>query len=265
MAKQQQAQTQIKDAEAIQQAEPQLAAANTNCGEHADQRRDGDPGGGAEPANAQKEAAAQIAAAQAGTVSQFAKDMALLTPAGRALVNELLSMKSAWTGAAEHGPTAILPGVTTFLQGVKAMMPEINTAVGQFGKQISDGFTAIGNAMKTSQVQQIFQGLVANGLEFNQTVIPAIAGIATALAKVGSQSGAVTGISNLIAGLAKGLTAMVTALGQFIPGLNTFLSTVGVLFEAAGNPSGPSSGSWRPDSRPCSRPCSRSSSSWGRS
>ena len=196
MAKQQQAQTQIKDAEAVQQAEAQLTAAKTTAANT--QIKDAMAIQSAETnlANAQKEAQAEIAAAQASTVSQFAKDMAQLTPAGRAFVNELLSMKSAWQELQSTAQTAILPGLTTFLTGVKAMMPEINTAVGQFGKQIGDAFAAAGNAMKTSQVQQIFQGLVANGLQFNQTVIPAVAGLVGALAKVGAQSGAVTGLAN---------------------------------------------------------------------
>jgi phage-related protein len=165
---------------------------------------------------------------------QFAADMARLTPAGRAFVDQILAMKGAFKQLEAVAQNTILPGFTVFLHGIQYLMPTITAGVGKMGAAISNAFGQFGKMMQTPAFAKTLQGLIANGVQFANTVLPAFAGFIQELAKAGAQNGAVSGLANLLAGLGVGLTNIVKAIEPFEGALSSVFSTLGAALRPVG-------------------------------
>lgn len=192
-------------------------------------------------ANTYKEQQLQAAATASTSnqaANQFAKDMARLTPAGRAFVDELLGMRGALRGLEADAQNAILPGMTIFLQGVKSVLPEIRAGVSGMGRAMGDAFGAFGKVMQTPAFASGLQGLIRNGIRFADIVLPAFAQFIGELGKLGSKGSAVTGLANLLAGLAHGLTGIATGLAPYTKQISQFLTAAGNIIAAIGPPLG---------------------------
>jgi hypothetical protein len=166
--------------------------------------------------------------------NQFARDMARLTPAGRQMVNLILSMSGGLRTLEGIAQTAVAPGMVQFLKGVKDLLPDVEYGVKLMGQSISTAFGQFGKEMQTPWFQGIFKNLLREGNQFVNTVLPAFGQFVQELAIVGSKSGAVTGLANLLAGLAHGLTSLVAATGPFVSGLSSSLSSIGKLLAPIG-------------------------------
>lgn len=166
--------------------------------------------------------------------NQFLKDMSKLTPAGRAFVEQVLGMAGGFRQLEAVAQNTVLPGFTVFLQGVQSLMPEITSGVGQMGTAISNAFAAFGQLMQTPDFANALQGLITNGVQFANVVLPAFSQFVQELGWIGGQQGAVSGLSNLLAGIAHGLTGMAQELAQYMPQINDFLSAAGAIFAQIG-------------------------------
>ncbi|WP_042400218.1 transglycosylase SLT domain-containing protein [Streptacidiphilus carbonis] len=222
--------TELNNASQVKQAQMQLSAAQEQA---AFQRRmDARTVAIAEQnvSNTIKEQQLQWAATMS-TENQaallFQKDMSRLTPAARAVVEQILSMRTAFHAMAGVAQNAIAPGVSLMLTGLMAGMPKLTQGVGQVGNVISGVFAKVGRSLQSASGAKVLDGLVANGVRFAQIVVPALTGFVGALAKVGSQKGAVDGLANLIGGLAGGLTNVVTAVAPFTSSLSLLGTVLG--------------------------------------
>jgi hypothetical protein len=211
--------TQLNNATQVKQAQMQVADAQQNL------------------TNTIKEQQLQWAATESTAnqaANQFAKYMANLTPAGRAFVNQVLGMRTAFKGLEGDAQTATLPGFTKFLQGVNILAPEIGTGVTRMGGAISQAFARMGTEMKTPQAVTVLNGLIDNGMEFADTVLPAIGRAFGAVFDLGSSKGAATGLSNMFSGLFDGVAGFAKGLKPYIPDLNDFFTAVGKIAKAVG-------------------------------
>lgn len=159
--------------------------------------------------------------------NQFARDMLRLSPAGRQMVNLILSMSGSLRGLEQAAQTAMAPGMVQWLKGIKDLLPDITFGVKLMGQSISAAFGQFGREMQTKWFQGIFRNLLIEGNQFINTVFPAFARFFQELAIVGSKPGAVSGLANLLAGLGNGLTALVKATGPFVGSLSSVLSSLG--------------------------------------
>ena len=166
--------------------------------------------------------------------NQFAKDMAGLTPAGRHFVDQVLSMKGAFKGLEGAAQNAVLPGFTGWLRGIAHLAPEIKKGVSEMGGAMSNAFSGFGKQLDSPGAVKTMQGLVSNGLQFANIVLPAFAGFAGALAQLGSKQGAVTGLADILAGIGHGLTGFASALGPSIPAFDQLGEALGKIAAAMG-------------------------------
>jgi hypothetical protein len=172
------------------------------------------------------------------SANQFALDMSKLTPAGRAFVNVFLGLEPAFRTLESIAQNTVLPGMTIWLQGIKSLLPSIESGVGRMGAAISGAFGAFGKQMQTPAFAKVLDGLISNGIRFTDIVLPAFAGFIRELAVVGSKKGAVDGLANLLAGLADGLTGLEKGLAPFTSSLSSVFSTLGSALAAIGGPLG---------------------------
>jgi hypothetical protein len=166
--------------------------------------------------------------------NQFAKYMAKLTPAGRGFVNQILSMGGAFKGLEADAQNATLPGFTIFLQGVSHLAPEISSGVTKMGGAVSGAFARMGQEMKTPQAVTVFNGLISNGMEFANTVLPSIGRAFGAIFDLGSSKGAATGLSQLLKGVFDGVAGFAKGLKPYIPDFNDLFEAIGKIAKALG-------------------------------
>ena len=181
-------------------------------------------------------AATQSTANQAA--NQFAKYMANLTPAGRSFVNEVLGMKTAFKGLETAAQNAVLPGFTVFLKGIASLAPEIKTGVSEMGGAIGKAFAGFGKELQTPAAAKVLNGLMQNGMQFMNVVLPAFGTFFGELAKIGSMPGASSGLAGLLGGIARGLTGLAASVGKYEPQINGFLKAVGNIIAQIGPPLG---------------------------
>jgi len=182
----------------------------------------------------QKLQAAATASTSNQAANQFIKDMGRLSPAARTFVRDLLGMRGAIRGLEGDAQSAILPGMTIFLNGVKSVMPEIRAGITGMGRAMSSAFAQFGKVMQTPAFAAGLQGLIRNGIQFANTVLPAFAQFLQQLGLLGSRSGAVTGLSDGLRGLGLGLAGLVRGLTPFIPEFNQIFQVVGKLLQMMG-------------------------------
>lgn len=170
--------------------------------------------------------------------NEFQKDMSRLSPAAQQVVYQILGMKGAFKQVEDAAQNALAPGVLVFLRGVQSMMPEVATAVSKMGTAISGAFADLGKGLQTKGAQEVFAGLVDNGLQFARVVVPAFGGFAGELLKIGSQQGAASGLANLLAGIGHALTGLAATVGKNTKPINDFLTAAGNIIAQIGPPLG---------------------------
>lgn len=166
--------------------------------------------------------------------NQYAQDMARLTPAGRNFVKAVEGLGPAWHGLEAVAQSTVLPGMTVFLNGIKGLLPEVSKGVGQMGSAMSQAFGQFGKQMQTPAFAKTLQGLITNGIQFSNIVLPAFANFFQQLAIVGGKSGAVTALADVLAGVGTGLAGFTAALGPSIPAFNQIGAAVGKIATAFG-------------------------------
>lgn len=182
--------------------------------------------------------AAATASTENQAANQFARDMAKLTPVGRRFVDQVLSMRGAFHQLETAAQNAVLPGVTGWLNGIKGILPTVSKGVTAMGTAMGNAFGQFGKQMATPGFAKVLNGLITNGIQFAQIVLPAFAGFLTALMQIGSQPGAVTGLAGLLAGIGHGLTGLADSVGRYEQPINAFLQAVGDIIAQIGPPLG---------------------------
>jgi Phage tail lysozyme len=177
---------------------------------------------------------ASMLSTQNSSANQFAKDFAALTPAGKKFVDQVLSMRGAFKQLENAAQNATLPGFTTFLDGISDLMPTIQSGVTQMGGAISNAFAGFGKEMESPEGTKVLQGLVSNGMQFVDTVLPAFGQFFTQLGILGSKSGAVTGLADALAGIGTGLAGLAKGLTPYIPAFDQIFKAVGKITTALG-------------------------------
>lgn len=169
---------------------------------------------------------------------QFEKDMSRLSPAARGVVDQILGMRGAFHKLEAATQNAVAPGVSQFLSGLQQAMPAISSGVSQMASVIGGAFGDIGRALSSKQGHDVLKGLISNGVEFAQTVVPAFGQFVGMLGQIGSQKGASSGLANLLAGFARGLTGLAQAVGKNEGPINGFLTAAGNIIAQVGPPLG---------------------------
>jgi Phage tail lysozyme len=166
--------------------------------------------------------------------NQYALDMARLTPAGRDFVKSVEGLAPAYRGLEAVAQSTVLPGMTVFLNGIKGLLPEVSKGVGEMGSAMSQSFGQFGKQMQTPAFAKTLNGLITNGIQFANIVLPAFAQFIQELAIVGGKSGAVTALADVLAGIGNGLTGFTAALAPSIPAFNQIGEAVGKIAAAFG-------------------------------
>lgn len=229
--------TELNNAAAIKQAQLAVTQAEQQAAYQQEQSARAIAQAVQNVSNTYKEQKLQAAATLSSSnqaANQFARDMGRLSPAARGFVRELLSMHGAWRTLEDDAQNAVMPGMTIFLSGIKSILPEIDRGVTLMGHAMSSAFGQFGRLMQTSAFREGLAGLIRNGVQFASTVLPAFAQFLQELGKVGGESGAVTGLSKLLAGLGHGLSNIVKATGPFRGALSSALSAIGKALEPVG-------------------------------
>lgn len=236
-AEQQAAQTRQRDNQQIANAQQSLASAE----EQAAYQRQQDAQAVAQAQQNLTNTLKQQQLQQAATAStanqaanQFAQDMARLTPAGRAFVNEVLSMKGAWKDFSSAIQEAVLPGATQLLKGLSTMFPELQAGAVKFGQQMGQAFASMGKTLATPGAHNVLQGLIDNGIQFAQIVIPAFDHFIGQLAELGAKQGAVKGLADILAGIFNGLAGFASGLAKYIPAFDQIGQAIGKIATALG-------------------------------
>jgi hypothetical protein len=182
----------------------------------------------------QKLQQAATASTANSAANQFAKDMARLSPAGRQMVDVILSISKAFGPLEMIAQNGVAPGMLQFFKGIRDQIPDITFGVRLMARSISTAFGQFGREMQTKAFSGIFHNLLIEGNQFINTVLPAFAGFIQELARVGAEKGAVSGLANILGGIGHGLTAVVTALGPFVGTLSQTLSGLGGMLAPIG-------------------------------
>jgi SLT domain-containing protein len=233
--------TELNNAEQVKQAQMQVAQAQEQAAYQ--QRMDAEQVSVAEKnltdtIREQQLQMASMLSTSDQAANQFALYMSKLTPAGRAFVNQVLAMSGAFKGLETAAQNAVLPGVTKWLHGLQGLLPVISKGVTGMGTAMGNAFGQFGKQMATPGFAKVLNGLIDNGIQFANIVLPAFAQFAQELAVIGSKSGAVSGLANLLAGIGRGLTGLAASVGRYTPQINSFLTAVGHIIAAIGPPLG---------------------------
>lgn len=191
----------------------------------------------------QQQLAAAAAAASAGqAASQFQRDMARLTPAGREFVTTLLGMRSAAHELSATAQTTMLPGFTAFLRDAGPSLPAISQGIGQIGS----AFGAVGFGLAGLMQNPVFRGQLGQVLregvglvgQLSSGIVPMFAGITSAAAKAGpivDGLGAgfhvlmTSGIPAFFAGLVSNAGGAGTAIGGLVKIVSSLLGPLGTV------------------------------------
>lgn len=207
----------------------------------------------------QKLAAAAAASAGGGAANKFAQDMAKLTPAGRAFVNEILSMRGGLDQLKATAQNSMLPGFMPLLEGLKGSMPGINGAIGQMGGVIGGVATQFGNLLQSPVFRGELKTIFGDGLKFAQQFgdgfVKMVDGVTGAVSKAGPiVAGLGGGLSGLMSsGLPAFFQGLVTnapgagqALSSLLGAVSDLLGPLGTLAGAAAGALGPVFAALRP-------------------
>lgn len=171
-------------------------------------------------------AAAAAASSGGASVNKFAQDMANLTPAGQAFVNQLLGMKGGFDQLKATAQTSLLPGFMPLLAGLSDSMPGINKAIDAMGHLIGGVATQFGQLLQSpafrGELGKIFNDGLNAAKTFASGVVPMVEGVTNALSKAGP----------IVQGIANGFhTLMTSGIPDFFSGLTSNANGAGNLFQ----------------------------------
>lgn len=200
----------------------------------------------------QQALAAAAAASAGGGMNAFAADMAKLAPAGRELVNQLISMKSGFHELSVTAQTTMLPGFTQMLRDIAPMLGPFNTAVGQMGTVIGGLARQFGGLFSDPAFRGALITVLQEGTGLVQQLgsgfVQMFSGIVQAAAAAGPiVAGLGQGFHDLMASgipaFFSGLTVNAGGAGQSISGLlgivSGLLGPIGTLAGAFSGALGP--------------------------
>jgi len=246
---------QIASAESVAKAQLALADAQRN----ADQQRAASAEQVTKAVQALKDmqeqqrlSAAAAASAGGASANQFSKDMAQLTPAGQAFVNQLLSMKQALDDLKNQAQTAMLPGFTQFLKDLPGIAGPVQDAVKNTGGALGDMAAQIGALFQDPKFQAAFGqflGSATDGLkQFTSAIAPMIGKIVDVGVKAKPITDAVakfvhelmtSGLPAFFEGLVSHAGNASQGIGALLGLLNNLLGPLGSLIGAISGALGP--------------------------
>jgi hypothetical protein len=174
----------------------------------------------------QKLAAAAAASAGGGAADKFAADMAKLTPAGQAFVNQLLSMRSGLDQLKATAQTSMLPGLTAMLQSSGPLLPIFNKAIGDMGAIIGNTAKSFGALMQSPAFQGQLTKVLAEGSGLAGSFASGLSGMVSGITQAASKAGPI------VAGIGNGIKLLMTSgIPDFLNGLVTNASQIGQGFQ----------------------------------
>lgn len=196
--------------------------------------------------------AASGGAAASAAVNKFAQDMQNLSPAGRAFVNQLISMKGEFHNLALEAQTATLPGFTQMLKDSEHLLPIAQDGIKRIGGAFSDTAASAGKLFANPDFDAAalhFEQIVSGGFAQVMSGLPPLM---NAVVTSGAQAGPVvnalavgihnieaTGLPAFLTGLSSGIGGASQATGALLGGVNSLLGPLGQLAGAAANAAGP--------------------------
>lgn len=196
--------------------------------------------------------AASGGAAASAAVNKFAQDMQNLSPAGRAFVNQLISMKGEFHNLALEAQTATLPGFTQMLKDSEHLLPVVQDGIKRIGGAFSDTAASAGKLFANPDFDAAalhFEQIVSGGFAQVMSGLPPLM---NAVVTSGAQAGPVvnalavgihnieaTGLPAFLTGLSSGIGGASQATGALLGGVNSLLGPLGQLAGAAANAAGP--------------------------
>jgi hypothetical protein len=174
----------------------------------------------------QQLAAAAAAESGSSAANKFAKDMAGLTPAAQAFVNQLISMKSGAKELSATAQTAMMPGLTQMLRDASPMLPVFNGAIRDMGTVIGNVAVQFGQLMQSPAFRGSLTQVFKEGAQFAQQFGSGLAGM------FGGITAAAANAGPIVAGLGAGLHGlMVNGLPQLFQALTTNAQGIGHAFQ----------------------------------
>jgi hypothetical protein len=222
--------TQLNNATQLKEAQIQLAAAEQDAAYRRQMDARSVELAERNVANTVKEQELQWASMKSTeneAANALAKDLARMTPAMRSVMEQIFGMSGAFREMRDAAQNAVAPGLSQFITGLSESMPALTAGVTGMGQVIGQAFGSIGKALQSTQGKEVLQGLIDNGLQLVKTVVPAIGGFVSALAKLGAQKGAADGLAGAVVGIANALTAVAKGLSPFVGSLSSVLGTLG--------------------------------------
>lgn len=226
------AQQQVSSAQSVAKAEQALADAQRSADR---QRQDSMESVAkaeqnlADTYKQQQLAAAAAASAGGGAADKFAQDMAALTPAGRAFVNQLLAMKDGAKQLSDTAQTSMLPGLTQMLKDSGPLLPIFNGAIHDMGGVIGGTAVQFGALMQSPAFQGQLTQVLKDGAGLAKDFGDGMVGMTSGIMQAASQSGPI------VDGLGQGIkTLMTSGIPDFFSALATNASGIGEAFQGVG-------------------------------
>jgi hypothetical protein len=223
---------QVQAAQGLADAQKSLARAQQNAAEA--QRQSAEQvqkavQGLSDTYKQQQLAAAAAAASGSSAANKFAQDMAKLTPAGQALVKQLILMKGAAKELSTTAQTAMLPGLTTMLKDSGPLLPIFNQSLHDMGTVVSNVAVSFGKLFQSPAFQGNLRKILQEGAIGAQILGSAFAPLVAGLAQGAAHAGPI------VQGLASGLSAiMVKGLPEFLDKVTQHSQGIGLAFQGIG-------------------------------
>ncbi|QOR55832.1 MAG: hypothetical protein YHS30scaffold324_64 [Catenulispora phage 69_17] len=200
----------------------------------------------------QQLASAAAASSGAAVANQFQKDYDKLTPAAKAFVDQVLSMRGELHQLGAEAQTATLPGFTQMLKDSQHLMPVFEDGVKRTGKALGDTAAAAGHLFANPQFDAAalqFEQLITGGFgEFVSALPPLLnaivvdgdraAPLINAVA-VGIHDVIATGLPDFLSGLTVNAGGAAQGVGALFRAVDALLGPVGTLAGAAAGALGP--------------------------
>lgn len=200
----------------------------------------------------QQLAADAAGASGAAAANKFAKDYAALTPAGKAFVDQVLSMRGELHQLAADAQTATLPGFTQMLKDSEALLPTVEDGVKRTGRALSDMALGFAHLFANRQFQESalqFEQIITSGFgEFTSALPPLLNAIVTDGVQAAPLINAVavgvhdlvsSGLPAFLSGLSTNAGGAAQGVSALFQGVDQLLGPVGTLAGALGGAVGP--------------------------
>jgi chemotaxis protein histidine kinase CheA len=207
----------------------------------------------------------QLSADSAGAsgsaaASKFAEDYAKLTPAAKAFVDQVLSMRGELHKLAADAQTATLPGFTQMLKDSEHLMPVFEDGVNRTGHALSDMAVAFGHLFANPDFDASalkFEQIVTGGFgQFTSALPPLLNAIVTSGVQAAPLINAVavgvhdlvgSGLPAFLSGLTTGASGAAVGVSALFKGVDSLLGPVGTLAGSLAGAMGPALGEVVPE------------------